>query len=558
MAKQAVDAIVHGGVIPAIGLDPRLDAAATAGRPTALAIAGGRITAVGDESLLELVGPQTELVNAQGGAILPGLNDAHLHFCATSMIEHAHLPLSAAASWEHVAGLLRHAEPDASGWIRAHGWDEVTLGSPGQALRRLREDTPLVAFDASGHQVLLNDAGLRALGLDTEQQPVDGGVIRTGEDGLPSGLFIDGAVALVSSRLPEFPAETLRAGLLAGQRRLHSWGITSLTEPGLGPGGASLMAASCSTASLQALAALARAGELSLRITCLLLFGGTGGESEQSVAAGLASELPGLAAGIDPLQLRIGGVKVFADGIPRSGTSWMSQEYQLPCGHGHGHMVLRGDNDEQRLDQLQRILAAVDAAGLQAGIHSTGDATTAAVIDALSALPARDARHYVIHGAFTGLDELQRMERAGIGYSTNPAIRAVAGTLKRRVLGAERFAAHQPLAAAAQASIATTIASDSPVTSADWRHSVIAAVTRNTSAGPGGDDPQRISLAQALSMMTATAARQDHAEQHKGSIQPGLLADLCILERPLDPDIHELAGNRTTRTLVGGRTVYQR
>lgn len=562
MICEPAQLVIHSGVVPEIGLATDLDATAVSGRPSAVAVRNGRIIEVGDQSLLRFVGPETTVIDAQGGAILPGLNDGHLHFSASAMIRYAHLSLADAKDWAQAAEILATATADDSGWVRAAHWDEARLGAVDfELLLAANSQRPVVAFDTTGHQLLINAVGLETLGLTHNIQPVPGGVIGRLANGALNGLFGDAAMALVNDGLPSFSEEQLRSALLKQQHELHSLGITSLTEPGLGPGGSSLMAASCGTQSLEILSELAREGLLSLRVNCLLLFSGTGGESLDAVQEGLAGELPKITQGIDPLRLRIAGVKVFADGIPRSGTSWFHDEYQLPCGHGHGALVLHGNTDAQRVTEFRKIIAAIDAAGLQAGVHVTGDAATEALIEAVELLDVgtgeQGNRHYIIHGAFRDLSLLERVQRAGMGYSTNPSIRAEAGTLIRSILGLQRFAEQQPLATAAQQGVAACLASDAPVTTPDWRHSVSCAVTRNTTAGSGTAESEAISLAQALAMMTSTPAWQDHAEADKGRVDVGQLADLCILRDRLSTDIHQLAQNPTTHTIVNGDVVYQ-
>ena len=198
--------------------------------------------------------------------------------------------------------------------------------------------------------------------------------------------------------------------------------------------------------------------------------------------------------------------------------------------------------------------------GLQAGIHATGDATTdaaiAAIADAQGKNP-RDARHYIIHGAFKDRETIARFQRHGVGLSTNPTIRSEAGALMKKILGAERFDGQQPLSSLLAAGVPTNIASDAPVTTPDWRESVIAAVTRDTTAGPGAtDDPERVGFRQALEMMTIHPAWQDHAEDRKGRLAPGYLADLCILEKPVADDVRALRDNPTTHTISNGSLVY--
>ena len=554
---QAADVVIVNGQVHGTG--ESRDAA------TAVAIAGSRISAIGGRELLDFVGPRTRVLDAQGGAVLPGINDGHLHFVESAVSEHGTLSVGShvAGSWAEVASILEATAPARDGWIRAHGWDEVVLGPGGpEHIFGLRPDSPLVAYDQTGHQLLLNETASRLAGLDAWTGGYPDGVVGSFDDGRANGLLVDAAVELAGKVVPQLGDIELKECITKHQQRLHSLGITSLTEPGLGPGGEGLFGGSSSTRSLSLLADMAAGGELSLRINVLLLFSSTGGANEEDARVGLSGDLPGSLRrrGISEDLLRIAGVKIFADGIPRSGTAWMNEPYETPCGHNHGSMVIAGDTDAERELELRKLIARIHDAGFQAGIHATGDATTDAAIDAILAAQARnprDARHYIIHGAFSGPESIGRFRRHGVGLSTNPAIRSEAGALMKRVLGAARFDGQQPLSSLLAAGVPTNIASDAPVTTPDWRESVIAAVTRDTSAGPGApDDPERVDFRKALDMMTIHPAWQDHAEDRKGLLAPGYLADLCILEKPIAGDIRALRENPAVHTISNGSLVY--
>ncbi|EMY35031.1 metal-dependent hydrolase, TIM barrel fold protein [Arthrobacter crystallopoietes BAB-32] len=530
-----------------------------------VAVSGGAILAVGGDEVLELVGPSTRVIDADGGAVLPGVNDGHLHFIASAMAKFGYLNVGAsvASNWRHVETLLADAAPGADGWIRAHGWDEVVLGPGGEeVVRGLRPDAPVVVFDQTGHQLLANQTAMAAAGVGQSPAVPSGGVIGRTALGEPNGLFVDAGMELITAALPPVPRQALRTAALKFQRLLHAQGITSLTEPGLGPGGKALIGGACTTDALELLGDLAAGGELTLRISALLLFAGTGGVSTEAVRAGLASGLQHLYTdrGIDPQLLRIAGVKVFADGTPRSGTAWMSEPYGREC--NHGSLVVAGSTDAERVSELHEIVRLIHEAGLQAGVHATGDAATESAVDAIIAAQrdGRIGRHYIIHGAFRSNASLGRLARHEVGYSTNPAIRAAAGDLMKRLLGEERYARHQPLQSALRAGVKLNIASDSPVTDTDWRRTIAAAVTRDTVHALGRpDDPGRLTSAQALLAMTALPAWQDHAEDAKGSLAPGMAADLCVLDGPWPSSeaIDELAERKVAWTIARGGVVHE-
>ncbi|GAB3264267.1 amidohydrolase [Arthrobacter pigmenti] len=553
------DLLLHNGQV-LTGLDPE-----TGPEPTAVAIRGDRILAVG-ESAATFAGPATEVIDLDGGCVLPGVNDAHLHFVASSMVAFGHVDVSArvADTWEGVRKAIETSASGADGWVRAHGWDATILGPPpDEVIRDCSPDRPVVVFDQTGHQLLANRKAMAAAGLGATTPEQVGGVVGRDASGEPTGLLQDGAMELVTGVLPEVPRQTLRSALLRMQAGLHAQGITSLTEPGLGPGSAGLADGSGTTSALHLLGDLAQEDELTLRMSVLLLFAGTGGVSSTAVANGLSSGLDKayLQRGIDPHQLRIAGVKIFADGIPRSQTAWMREPYGDPC--AHGSLVVTGSNDAERVAELRRILQVIDQAGLQAGIHATGDAATETAVEQLEDIQRAgqmaDHRHYIIHGAFSAHSTLKRMAESRIGYSTNPLIRAGAAKVMRAVLGAERFDRHQPLASANTAGVRFNLASDSPVASTDWRRTIVTAVTRNTAEGPGrADDPERISGRVALSAMTALPAWQDHAESYKGTLGIGKVADLCVLDGPWpdDANIDQLNKREVILTIAGGRRVH--
>jgi predicted amidohydrolase YtcJ len=562
--NQAPEMVLYGGSVLTGALGEGLSGNH---RPTALAVTGGLVSAVGGEEILELAGPVTRLVDVRGGTVIPGINDAHLHLMGTAMslFGYVNIGSAVAAGWDQVAKILQEAPVPADGWIRAHGWDSATLGPGGpQALLDCRPDAPVVAFDQTGHQVLANATALRLAAITADTPDPSGGVIERFPGGAPTGLLQDSAATLVNIALPDVPRPVLHSALLKTQALLHSQGITSLTEPGLGPGSPGLFDGSGTTAALELLGDMAVAKELTLRVAVLMLFAGTGGVSADVVEAGLASTLASSYSrrDIDPRQLAIAGVKIFSDGIPRSNTAWMSEPYGVEC--THGHLVVAGATDAERVAELGRILEMIDDAGLQAGIHATGDAATETAIELLGRLgPGRaaDPRHYIIHGAFSDNATLDTMAAAGIGYSTNPSIRAVAGDLMRDVMGEERFARHQPLRSALSAGVQLNLASDSPVTSTDWRRTVVAAVRRSTPARPGlPSDPERISSLEALAAMTSLPAWQDHADTYKGTLRPGMVADLCVLDGPWPEDhrIEELLARQVVLTVAGGRVVHER
>lgn len=542
---------------------------ATVAPARALAIRGGEVAAVGADAE-RLIGPGTEVIELDGRTVIPGLNDTHLHLVCFAMARFGLRDVSPTVIGDW-AGLVSVLTPDAvgaDGWIRAQGWDAAQLGRPGTAAdvdtalaANGIPDTPTVLFDRTGHQLLAGTAALEALAITAATEDPPGGVIVRDAVGAPTGVFSDAATALVLGAMPPVPADTLVGVLRQAQQELNALGFTSVTDPGIGTGSATLFDGSASPYALEAIRMLARAGELTLRTTVLLTFAGTGGESVDTVRTGLAGPLPRALDDCDPRWTRIAGVKVFADGIQRSGTAWHREPYGPE--HRTGQLAVAGTTDAERVATLHGILLEIGEAGLQTGVHATGDAAADAVVAGLLALhPAqRASRPYLIHGDFLPADGMPGLAAAAIGWTANPVISRMVCGIGLELLGPERQAVRQPLGSALRAGVTVTLSSDAPVVDPDWREAIVVAVERSQVDGiPHPDSPEALSTTDALAMMTVTAAQLDGTGAFKGRLAPGCAADLVVLDGPW-PDaarVRDLRDRRADLTMVGGRIVHRR
>lgn len=538
-------------------------------QPRAIAIAEGRILALG-AAAEAAIGPATRVIELDGATVLPGINDGHLHFTAYSVTAHGYVKMGTDVFTDlaDLPSFLTADRIDASGWIRGHGWDGQVLGRNITAAdidRALEANgipgTPVVLFDWSGHSLTANTAALRIAEIDRNTPDPAGGVIARNTAGEPEGFLTDAAISPLIRNIPPIPKSQLLEAYRAGQADLHALGITALTEPGLGPGHIALLDGSGSTEALRALGDLAETGELTLRISVLVLPVGTGGgnaaDIREALGNGLAREYEDRP--IDPRRLRIAGVKVFADGTPHNGTTWHRDpvhETNLP-GHQCGHLVLAGDTDADKVAELEKIIRAVDGAGLQLGIHCIGDRTVETVIDCLAELaPNSPSRHYLIHATELYPEGIRKLARYGIGACFNPVIISTFATH----LPADRVRRTEPIASTLRAGVRPGITSDSPVVPPDWRPAVVYSVSRSHCwAGPvPADDHEGITTLDALALLTREAATRDHAENWRGALAVGQRADLAVLDGPWpdDPDIETLLDRRVTLTMVDGEIVH--
>ncbi|NUU26272.1 MAG: amidohydrolase [Streptomycetaceae bacterium] len=541
----------------------------------AVAIRGGEIAAVGDDDTIAgWIGPGTRVVDLAGRTALPGINDSHLHGCsfgATRPPLAVDVAFPAVTSIADIAAAVAgHAEglPDGA-WVVGNGWDVGYLAEcqadparlpTRQDLDAVCADRPVLLYEFSGHTAWLNTRALELAGIDRATLPPSGGIIVADADGEPTGLLRESAQNLAEAVVPVMGREARERAIREAIAICHAEGITSYTEPGLGPGGDSLLLGSCGDATLEVYADLARSGELQVRVSVLLLPLAMGESAEtlpDKLAARLAAPLPGGPA--DPRLLNVIGVKVFADGVPPSRTAWMHEEY---IGGGHGCLCLHGRTDTARVGELNTIVAQAHAAGYQLGVHITGDQGIDAVVDAFEKAhadhPRDDERHYVIHGDFVTPQSLGKLAAHGWSVNMNPAIKWTIADLMDSVVGPERSAYQWPVRSAVEAGIPVTASSDAPITYPNWRQGVAAMMLRESKATGRPSGPEQcVDLATALRAYTVNAARQDFAEDWKGALAPGMAADLCVLDGDLTTaDPHDIPDMSVDITVFDGRIVY--
>ncbi|MFG3548925.1 amidohydrolase [Streptomyces sp. NPDC047725] len=536
-----------------------------------LAVTGGIISAVGGRDDVEpLIGPDTRVIHLRGATLLPGINDSHLHGCAFGM---STPPLSldlghpAVSSLADVAEAVREAvgRTPSGQWITGHGWDtgylEECLADPSRQPSRhdldaVSPDHPVVLYSFSGHATWVNSKALELIGIDRYTVAPPGGAIVGDETGEPTGLLHEGAQELIQNALPPLSRQERTDAIRSNLATLARLGVTSYTEPGLGPGGDGIMRGALGAQTLDVYRRLLADGELTARVGVLLLPTGMTSTAEEFART---LDTLGEQGGTDPRRLAIHGVKIFADGIVPNKTAWMHEPY---IGGGCGSLCVGGETDDDRVAEIGAMIRHAHAAGHQLGVHVTGDRAGDTVAEAFAAAaaehPRPDARHYVIHGDFLTPHSMQLLAEHGFGANMNPTIKWTVADMEEDFVGAERAAYAWPYRDALDAGVRVASGSDAPVTHPDWRQGVATMVLRESKAAGRVSGPeQRIGLAEALRTYTIDAAWQDFADDWKGSLEPGKVADLCVLDGDLlTADPHDIPDMPVVLTVMDGRVVH--
>lgn len=538
----------------------------------AVAVRGETIVAVGTtEEARAALGPNAHVVDLGGGHIMPGINDSHAHVVSwgTSLP-----PLAADLSYPEVrtiadalAGVAEQAQrTHTDGWIRGGGWSPTTLrecvDTPGRMptraeLDRVAPHTPVVLDDDSLHAYWVNSEALRRAGIDATTPDPSGGTVDRDDHGVPTGILKEfAAKGLIDRVMPPLSREERKAGIRKAVRKFHSLGITSATDPAIGPGGGT---GAMGLESLRAYEELAHDGELGLRMSVLLLPGDEGTVTAEHVRHDLDTCQLNTN---DERMLRLAGVKVFADGIPPLHTAWLHAPYT--DADTNGSLAVGGSDDVARVAELREIVRLVHATGLQLGVHATGDASvdaaTAAILAAQQAHPGPSRRHYIIHGDLISPNTINTLARKGIGLNTQMELHAYVQEQMTRLVGRGRSESQWPCRSLLDAGVHVAFSSDVPASpSMDWRRGAAAAVLRTSVlTGQVAAPAERITVREALRAYTTAGARQDHAEGWKGTLEAGKVADLCVLgSDPGTVAADELPGLPITHTVLGGELVYE-
>ena len=505
-----------------------------------LVILDGLVEAVGSwGEVSNLVSGTDVVIDCAERTLIPGIEDSHLHgYMLGRQLSGVNLtPVNCPDLASIHRSLINYASKS-EGWIRGFGWVSGAIAGGGpngawchQDLEATALHRPIILTDFSGHQAWCNKIALDIAGITKNSPEPPGGVIVRDASGEPTGLLLESAVKLVTSSIPKPSKSELKSAIRTARDILLANGITSYTDPGIGPGAASLDDGSASLEVIDAYREMQEDKELKLRVDIMLLFGGLGGTTLEDVRKGLDDFGPPIRQ-TPSSHLSVAQLKLFADGIPRSRTAWLSEPYD---NHDHGSLSLAGDTDAERVKTLESIYLHATNLGWQIGIHATGDQTVSAIADvAQKHGKAKELRNYVIHGDLIKPGDFKRLAEAGIGLSVQPAIRWMVGRNVEKILGAERSSKRLLLRQMKDAGINLALSSDGPVSPADWRVIFSTAVNRGFAVEPEFNDGQGLTPIEAMEALTTKAAFQSHSENWRGSLTKGKVADFMILDRKIN------------------------
>jgi predicted amidohydrolase YtcJ len=517
------------------------------GRPQASAVAihGNRIRAVGgDQEILDTAGKGAHRIDLEGHLVLPGLTDSHFHLYDWTLNKQR-MQLADVRSLDDLLSRLARAggETPSGDWILGQGWNETdwpeAKGPSRQDLDAVSRQHPIILWRCDMHLAVANTPALERAGIHAQTLNPAHGLIDRDDSGQPTGVLRESAINLAREAIPQ-PSEAQSAALIeANLGELHQLGLTGVHD-------FRIMGGQDGPPAFRAYQRLHSSHKLRLRVWMNL----PGERLDEAIALGLKT-------GFGDDTLRVGHLKYFSDGSQGARTAWMLEPYLDRGGYG---MPLTP------MEEISTALRRAHEAGLAVAIHAIGDRANRELVEAFEELYLSTGKqaeplapHRIEHVQNIRPQDLQRMAGLGVAASVQPIHITDDYPMIEASVG-ERGRYAYPLADMVKAGLEMVFGSDGPVADANPLAGIHAAVTRQRRDGSpaGGWYPdQRISVEQAIHGYTLAPARLSARERDLGSLSPGKLADLIMLDRDitsLPPE--EIAEARVAMTVFDGQMVF--
>lgn len=517
-------------------------------RAGAMAVAGGRILALGDEAdMRALAAPDARVIDAGGRLVLPGFQDAHVHLQrgGTDLVRSA-LLYDVTTIAELQATLAAHAAKCNDPMIWGVGWDPACFGD-GNLTRAVLDavvpDRPCMIYDSNLHNACLNSAACRLTGMRKGMSdPLNGHVVRDA-DGEPTGMLHEEAMLWAEQFLPGTDAATMLAGARAGQAHANRHGITGIVDPWITDG------------IEKAYADLDAAHQLTLRVA------GAAIVRASDTAEGALARLAAIRARNTGPRFRVNAAKFFMDGGLENRTAAMIAPYADARG-GNAPLMYSSD-------QVGAFFTALDAARFQIHVHCIGDLATRAALDGIAAARAANsswpALHQIAHVQVVHPDDLVRFAKLGV-MANMQTLWAVAhpdeSDTPLGLVGEDRMDRVYPFRSLIDAGASYCISSDWPVSTLNPFRIIETAVTRQSSDGSARHDAfnpaERLTVEEAVVGYTMNAARAAWNDDVTGSLARGKSADFIVLDRDIFAcDPYDIGGTRVLLTALEGQEVWR-
>jgi predicted amidohydrolase YtcJ len=507
----------------------------------AFAVRAGRFTSVGSNADIKLLaGPQTRVLDLGGKTVVPGFIDAHAHprplFDADSLWYNVELGPDKVKNMDDlIAALHRKAEKTPKGMlITGSGYQETKLGRhpTRQDLDKATTDHPVIITHSSGHLSACNSAALKLAKVTKDTADPEGGKFERDDKGELTGLLKERAAGIVRAAAPrqEIPNDDKVSGYRTCLRRFVANGLTGVHVAGTDPASAKLLTA-------------ARRKDCPVRLYIMLR------ESNIDKAVELKK-----ATAADDWGVRYGAIKSFYGNSLSGQTAWLYEPYANQAEY-------TGIAPGRSRASLEQLVLRIHKAGLQSCIHSNGDREIEVVLDAyeaaLKAAPRDSHRHRIEHCSVVNEKILKRIKALDLVIAPHSYVYEHGD--KMEAFGAKRWDWMLPNRSLIDQGTVVAGNSDYPISAAVPLLRIHDMVNRTSAEGKVYGAKQCCTVDQALRAFTLGSAYAEFAEDHKGSIEAGKLADFVVLDRdPRKVDAKAIKDIAVLRTVIGGETVFEK
>jgi len=509
-----------------------------------VAIKGNRILAVGEfESLQQFIGEETKQIDLDGRSLLPGFNDAHLHLVYYGVNQ---LAISCKSPEQTSVETLLNALKEKAKvtppgrWIRAWGFNENTVTEQRyptlEELNAVSTEHPILISRTCGHISILNQTALNLANVDEHTPDPQGGVIEKDSNGKLTGRLIE-AASMQIAEIATYSEDELKEGIKIANEHFLKTGITSVGEAG-----------TFGSESFRTLQLAIQQGLLQIRVYALL---GSLTDSKDFSEKIIAS---GVVTGTGNEWFRLGPVKLFTDGSSTGPTIATREGYTSdPENHG----ILYYSEEE-----IYNVLGVAHKLGYQITVHAQGDKAIEMYLNvverALKEHPRDNHRHRIEHAGISTPDIQDRIKELGMVPIPNPPFHYEFGESYIRNYG-ERVNYMYPARDFIDKGIIAAAGSDSPVTDYPPLLGIHTAVNRKSKNGVDVGVEQAVEVLEAIKMYTWNGAYASFEEEIKGSIEPGKLADIIILNGSiLKEDKTRIKDLQIDATIVDGKIAFER
>jgi predicted amidohydrolase YtcJ len=517
---------------------------------TAIAVHQGNIIAVGsDAEVKKSAGKNANVIDLGGKFVMPGFNDAHLHF-ASGGITKLQVELAGTKSLEEMKSRIveksKSAQPGE--WILGRGWDQTKWTKEVLPTRKdLDEVTaghPAIFGRADGHIAVANTAAMQAAGVTRDTKAPAGGQIDRDPSGDATGIFRESAMQLIHSKIPDPTPAQRRRGIELALQEAAEFGLTSIQD-------------NSEWADFLVYEELEREDKLTVRIAEWLPFGAPLQTLQQHRA---------YHPGTDRM-LHTTMLKGYMDGSLGSSTAVLLAPYSDDLNKKNKGLA---QFEQSKLNQMSDERAN---SGFQLGFHAIGDGAAQMALDAFAdaqryvrehaannpQAPKRDFRFRIEHAQVITPDQFDQFKKLGVIASMQPNHLLTDMFWAEHRIGPDRAKHSYAWREFLQHGVPLAFGTDYPVEPLTPFRGVYAAVTRKSEDGKRTYYPeQKLNITEALAAYTTGAAYAEFAEAYKGTLATGMVADIVVLDRDLTripPD--QILGTKVLRTIVGGKTVYE-